>query len=299
MTVTVWDRQKQQEIRQKVPAGRSLWFLYNTKAGRLVFRGLVSSRFAAGLNGRYMKSRLSVRKIRRFAKVYSLGDNVYEKNLGEYRSFNDFFIRRLKSPEALVDMSPSAFISPADSQLLVYDIHDGLTVPVKGSRYTIGELLGGDAASTKYAGGKCLVFRMAPHNYHRYCYCDNATQSPVKTIKGRLHSVNPIASHNDMKIYTQNYRQYTTLRTENFGDVVHMEIGAMLIGKIKNHSAAERVVQKGEEKGFFEYGGSTVILLVEDGNVDIDEDIIANSQAGMETTVMYGEKIGTRKTLAI
>ena len=208
----------------------------------------------------------------------------------------DFFIRKLRVPEALVDMSRDAFISPADSQVTVYEIQQGLVIPVKGSYYTVSELLGGDPIWKKYDSGKCFVFRLAPHNYHRYCYCDEGKQGGVKTIKGKLHSVNPIAVHNNIKVYSQNFRQYTTLHTICFGDVIHMEIGAMLIGKIRNHRLSECDIRKGKEKGFFEYGGSTIILLVQDGYVEVDSDIITNSKKGLETTVKYGERIGLRKT---
>ena len=294
MTVNVWDREKKQIIRQKIPMGKALWFLYHTKPGRIVFLRPMHSRFAAALSGMYMKSRLSAGKIRSFSRAYPPNHQKYEKNTGEYASFNDFFTRKLIAAQELVDMSRDILVSPADSQVAVYDIHDGLVVPVKGSRYTLAELLQNDPAREKYAGGKCLVFRLAPHNYHRYCYPDSGRQSDVVTIKGKLHSVNPIAVHGKIKVYAQNYRQYVTLHTENFGDVIQMEIGAMLIGKIRNHHMTARGVKKGMEKGFFEYGGSAVILLVREGYVEIDPDIAANSTTGMETAVGYGEKIGVK-----
>lgn len=71
-----------------------------------------------------------------------------------------------------------------------------------------------------------------------------------------------------------------------------MEVGALLVGKIENHSGAA-YVQRGQEKGNFAFGGSTIILMTQKNRVISDEDICMRSRKGIETLVQMGEKIGT------
>ena len=68
-------------------------------------------------------------------------------------------------------------------------------------------------------------------------------------------------------------------------------VGALLVGRIQNHTPGD-MVRRGEEKGLFEFGGSTVIVLLEKGFAQIDPDILKNSGAGEETLVKMGERIG-------
>ena len=129
-------------------------------------------------------------------------------------------------------------------------------------------------------------------DYHRYCYIADGEKTANIHIPGVLHTVNPIA--NDVyPIYVQNSREYSLLRTDTFGDVLMMEVGALLVGKIVNHHEASSV-RRGQEKGYFQFGGSTVVLLLEKDRVQLDEDIITNSRENCETIVKMGEKIGCR-----
>ena len=127
-------------------------------------------------------------------------------------------------------------------------------------------------------------------DYHRYCYIDNGTKTDNTFIAGELHTVNPIALER-YNIYKRNCREYTVLHTENFGDVVQIEVGAMMVGRIvNNHGEASFV--RGEEKGRFEFGGSTIVMLFGRDSISVDHDILCNSAEGIETVVKLGEKIG-------
>ena len=159
------------------------------------------------------------------------------------------------------------------------------------SSYTLPELLEDDALAERFCGGWCLIFRLSPDDYHRYSYPDAGTQERTVHIPGVLHSVNPIAG--SMGVYRRNSRCYTLLHTAHFGDVLEMEVGALLVGKILNHEeAAGTRFEKLQEKGYFAYGGSTVILLLEPGRVVLDEDILRYSAQGIESRVRTGERIG-------
>ena len=135
-----------------------------------------------------------------------------------------------------------------------------------------------------------LVFRLCVDDYHRYSYIDSGYQEENNHIKGVLHTVRPIATNN-LNVFTQNEREWVVLHTKNFGDVIEIEVGALMVGKIVNeHSNYE--FRKGEEKGYFKFGASTIILII--NNIDIDDDILLNSANDIETIVKLGEKIGRK-----
>ena len=205
-----------------------------------------------------------------------------------FDNFNDFFTRQRKpQPDTTAENELPAI---ADSKLLALPIDENSVFSIKGVPYTTEELLEDTALAKQFVGGMCLIFRLAPTDYHRYAYPDRAKQSPSVKIRGVLHTVNPIAG--TMKVYRRNTRQFNLLKTEHFGTVVQMEVGALLVGKIINHNDAVASVSKLQEKGYFAYGGSTVILLMQKDAVRIDEDILRHSAVGIETKVRLGERIG-------
>lgn len=164
---------------------------------------------------------------------------------------------------------------------------------LKHTDYTVASLLKNKQLAEQFAGGYALVFRLTVDDYHRYSYVADGTKGKNVFIPGVLHTVNPIA--NDYyPIYKENSREYTILHTKAFGDMIQMEVGALLVGKIVNHHGASEIF-RGQEKGYFQFGGSTVVLLVKADAVEIDEDILENSAAGIETVVKLGEKIGVKK----
>ena len=259
-------------------------FLYNTFWGRVLLQ-IVIMPFFSKLNGIYNNTIFSKSKINKFIKKYNINLSDYEKK--GYKSFNDFFTR--KKVRVNIDENKFNFISPADSKLLMYKIEDKLKVQIKNSTYTLSELINSDKDFKKYLNGYCLVFRLAMDDYHRYCFIDDGQIKKQYHIKGKLHTISSIS--NNHKIYTRNTRTCNYLKTENFGDVVVIEVGALLVGKIKNHNITD--FKKGQEKGYFELGGLTIVILVQN-NIKIDDDIIENSLKGIETKVKYGEKIGEK-----
>ncbi len=268
---------------------KSQSFLYNNVFGRFILSFLVFP-FVSKLGGKYMNSKRSTKKISKFIKENNINMDDFEKE--EYKCYNDFFTRKIKVDKRPIDMNQNILISPCDSKLTVYKINENSIYNIKDSYYRVNDLLNNDELAKKYLNGYMLIFRLTVDDYHRYCYVDNGTKEKNTFIKGVLHTVNPIAlEHYD--IYKRNSREYTILHTENFGDIVQVEVGALMVGKISNHHQ-EYKFSKGEEKGMFLFGGSTVILLIEDGKVNIDEDLISNTKNNMETIVKYGERIGMK-----
>ena len=265
---------------------KSQKFLYNTILGRLILKVLIRPSFSKKI-GKKLDSPKSLKKSYKFASKNNI--NLNDFILDDIRCFNDFFSRKIKEGRRPIDKNPKHLISPCDAKASYYKITDDLILNVKNSKYKIKDLINNEELAKKYANGTCLVLRLCVDDYHRYCYVDDGTKEDNIFIRGVLHTVNPIALDH-YKIYSQNQREYTILHTENLGDIVQIEVGAMMVGKIVNYDGIASF-KRGDEKGKFLYGGSTIILLLNE-KIKIDNDIISNSQAGAETIVKMGEKVG-------
>ncbi len=269
---------------------KTLSFLYENAVGRF-FTKLLVRRFVSNIGRLYMESRFSKRRIGKLIERHNIDMNEYESR--EFKSFNDFFVRKLAPGARSVDMSPEAVVSPADSKLTVYDITEDSVYRIKGCDYSITTLLGGDhELAHEFLGGKCFIYRLTVDNYHRYGYIDNGTEISYKFIPGILHTVNPIATSR-IDVYGKNCRELTLLETENFGRVAYIEVGAMMVGRINNHH--KPTFNRGDEKGFFSFGGSTIIMLYKKDTVKTDEDIAENSKTEIETVVRFGERVGSKE----
>ncbi|OGO88542.1 MAG: phosphatidylserine decarboxylase [Clostridiales bacterium GWF2_36_10] len=268
----------------------SLGFLYGSVAGRIILK-LLTKRFVSNIAGLYMNSRFSKGLIKSTVERANIDLNDYEKH--DYRSYNDFFTRKIKSGKRPVDMNSNTFISPCDAKVSVYKITAQSYFSIKDSIYTVTDLLGGNAElADSYKGGFCLIFRLTVDDYHRYCYIDDGEKGDNKFIPGILHTVNPIAL-DKYNIYKRNCREYTVLKTKNYGEVTQVEVGAMMVGRIKNLHGKHSFT-RGQEKGMFEFGGSTIVLLVKENIIAIDNDILHNTAENIETMVRYGEKIAVK-----
>lgn len=270
---------------------KALQFLYRTTGGRLLLK-IMTMPVISKIVGAFMDTSLSIFLIKPFIQKSRINLSEYRRK--KYKSFNDFFTRQIRPELRPINHSKNTVISPCDARLTVHKISNRSVFKIKGSYYRTSDLLHNSFIARRYKGGYCMIFRLCVDDYHRYCYIDNGIQTENVHIKGELHTVNPIALEK-YNIYKRNSREYTVLHTENFGDVVQIEVGAMLVGRIKNHHSNVYRFTKGEEKGMFEYGGSTVVLLFEKDMIEINNNILANSARGIETIVKYGAKIGRKK----
>ena len=258
---------------------RLLVFLYNTIPGRILLK-IACSKTIANTYAKYMNSKLSKYKIKNFIKKNNININDYEEK--EYNSFNDFFIRKIKKDKRKIE---NGLIAVADSKLSVYKIDKNRTFKIKQSIYTIEELIHEQSTNYEYA----LIFRLSVDDYHHYCFPENGKIINNKKINGILHTVQPIALKK-YKVFSENTREITFLECEKLGKVCYIEVGAMMVGKIVNNKI--KTFKKGEEKGHFEFGGSTIVLLIEKNRVKINKTILENSKKDIETKVLLGENIG-------
>ncbi len=274
-------------IKQNDAQNNILRFLYKNKLGRMFLKQLIRP-WISNLMGVVLNSSCSRILIPLFIKKYKIDMEAYEDRT--YTSYNDFFTRKINQGERIIDPIPNHLIAPCDSKLSVYPINKDSHFIIKNTTYNIRSLLRNKKLADHYEDGTLLLFRLTVDDYHRYCYIDHGKKSKNYHIKGVFHTVNPIA--NDVvPVYKENTREYTILHSDNFGKVLIMEVGALLVGKIANYHE-EAKVRRGEEKGRFEFGGSTIILCLEKGRIAIDKDILHNSARGIETVVKMGEKIG-------
>jgi phosphatidylserine decarboxylase len=193
---------------------------YGTWPGRLLTNLFLTRRPLSKLYGRWQSARFSARKIERFIDKHGIDMGEVQVPPGGFKSFNDFFTRKLRRGSRPVQTDPEILISPADSRLIAYPVEDETVYPVKGVSFTLQDLLGDDSIGRLYQGGTCLIFRLAPTDYHRFCYLDDGNQGPVKSAGGKLHSVNPLALRQNLRVFQENYRERCKLFTKNFGEVI-------------------------------------------------------------------------------
>ena len=275
-------------VKQERKESLSLRFLYRTVIGRAVLK-LITARWISRFVGKILDSGISKPLISRFVKKN--GIDLSEFHSDNFTCFNDCFTRKIKDGYREIDNSPTAFISPCDSLLTAYRIDEDLILKIKGSEYKITDLLGGNnSLAEEFNGGLALVFRLCVTHYHRYIYFDNGTKGDNVFIPGKLHTVRPIALES-LPVFVRNCREYTVLDTENFGRAAQIEVGALLVGKINNNHR-EHTFLRGEEKGMFLYGGSTIVVLLQKNRVSLAEEVFTATESGAEVSVLMGEKLG-------
>jgi len=264
-------------------------FLYNTALGRVALL-LIASGFVSKIVGFFMNGRISTLLIRPFIRRNRIDMDEYVGK--KYASFNDFFTRKVKDGRRTFSKVLSDLPAPCDGKLTAYDIFADSTFQVKFTSYTLSSLLQDKALADEFAGGICLIFRLTPDDYHRYAFIDDGEIVSRKRIKGVLHTVRPIANER-YKVYVKNTREYTVMNTKRFGKVVQMEVGALFVGRISNHPMKD-TFKRGDEKGMFEFGGSTIVMLFQRNAIAIDDTLLENTLMGLETVVKMGYKIGEK-----
>jgi len=273
---------------EKVAGEKWLQWLYNNPVGEATMFTLIKRKFLSSWYGNRMDSPSSFEKIAPFIEDYQIDMNIVQDQ--NYSSFNDFFIRKLKKDARPIDSTPNLVVSPADGKILAYNNISNADFLVKGSRFDISSFLDNAELANKYKNGSLIIIRLAPYDYHRFHFPVSGIVSSPIIIDGHLYSVNPIAIKKMVEIFLLNKREYVEISTQQFGDVIMAEVGATLVGSIIQTYKGNNVLA-GEEKGYFEFGGSTVVLLFEQNKIIIDNDLLNNTATGLETEIKMGERI--------
>ncbi|KAI4375553.1 hypothetical protein MLD38_013409 [Melastoma candidum] len=251
--------------------------------------------------GKKMNSPESVGDIPKFLDAYKGQINLSEVKypLDHFKTFNEFFIRELKPgsrPIASIDREDVA-VCAGDCRLMAFKrIDDGKRLWIKGRKFSVQGLLGNEISSAAFDGGTLVIFRLAPQDYHRFHSPITGTIEKHVKIPGCLYTVNPIAVNSKYcNVFTDNKREVLIISSHQFGEVAVVAIGATMVGSITFSKHQGDRVKKGDELGYFSFGGSTVICVFEKETIKIDEDLLANSDRSLETLVNMGMRLGVSK----
>ncbi|MCH3965444.1 MAG: phosphatidylserine decarboxylase [Clostridium sp.] len=293
--IKYYNRKSRKYEAEKIAGDTYLKWTYSSPIGMKLLDIIIKKKIFSKLYGYFCSSIFSRKKINKFINDFHINMNESIKNKDDFKDFNDFFTRKLKKSARPIDQNSSNLISPGDGRLLAYsNINLNKILQIKGFTYKLYDLIGDKHSAERFNSGNLIVLRLAPTDYHRFHFIDSGMCDPVKKIEGNYYSVNPIALKKIPNLFCQNKRHWSIFHSSNFGDVLYVEIGATCVGSIVQTYSPGKNICKGDEKGYFKFGGSTVILFFEKNKIIIDRDILVQSKDGYETRVLMGEKIGTR-----
>lgn len=258
--------------------------VYSSKRG-ISLMEKITNRKVSSIAGRILDSSLSRIMINPFVSIAKIELNDYEDR--EFVSYNDFFTRKMKDEKRIFSSEEKDLCSPCDGKLSVYKITNSSRFNIKNAEYSVESLLKNKNLANEFDKGYLAIFRLSVDNYHRYSYIDSGYKTENIRISGKFYSVDPAVT-DSLKVYKENEREYTIINTTNFGKIIHMEVGATLVGKIVNHHDVANV-KRGQEKGYFEFGGSTIMIFFKENKVEFCKKYIDSEY---EHEVYMGDIIG-------
>jgi phosphatidylserine decarboxylase len=289
--IRIWNRKAGHEETEKVYGDKWVRWLYGSGTGQALTDSILTRPFISKAYGAFQSSSLSRKKVRPFIRDFAIPMEEYEER--DFGSFNEFFIRKFRPGARQFVQTPSHLPAFAEARYLAWEkVSPDDTFPVKGSLLTPRLLLGSEELARSFEGGALMIARLCPVDYHRFHFSDSGRIERFYEVPGRLHSVNPVALKYRGEIFCTNERHVSLLATENFGRIAYIEVGALCVGKIVQTHSADRPFLRGDEKGYFLFGGSTVIILGEPGRWKPDRDLLEQTRARREVLVRLGEKIG-------
>ena len=293
--IRIYNRKTSKYDIENVAGEKYIKWCYESPLGKSLLELFIKRKLFSKVYGFYCDTRLSKRKVKPFVNNFSIDMNESINTINDFNSFNDFFTRKLYPEARPFNKEDNILVSPGDGRLLAYtNISMENLVQVKNIHYSLSELIEDDEIAKKYEGGTCLVLRLCPTDYHRFHFVDDGVPGKNHFVKGNYYSVNPTALERIPKLYCQNKREWSIFKSNNFGDIIHVEVGATCVGSIIQSYDENNAVSKGDEKGYFKFGGSTTILFFKPNTVEINEDILVQSSLGFETAVQMGESIGIK-----
>lgn len=284
------DRKTNKICIENVPGEKFLKFLYHNPFGKLPLELLVKRKCLSSFYGKLMDQKKSINKIEDFVRDNNIDISEAQKKVEQFISFNDFFYRKLKPNARKIS---NGLVSPADGKIIGFSkINDWDKFFIKGTEFSLEKYLNNKNLFEKYKGGSMIIVRLAPADYHRYHFPADGKIGNRNKIEGSYYSVSPYAIKDNFGVFCENKRELTILENSEYGDILISEIGATMVGGIEQTYTPNTLVKKGDEKGYFTFGGSSVLLLFEKNKIKIDHDILRNTKNGYETKIYMGEKIG-------
>lgn len=291
MEITYIDRKTGLREKERIYGGWLLKFLYGGFLGSLWVHLFARIPLFSWFAGFLQKRASSVKRIAPFIAEYHIDPREFAQT--SFASFNDFFIRKLKPECRPIDGDSKKLCMPADGRYLVFpDLSQVDGFFVKGQKFDLARFLCDPILARRYREGSLVLARLCPTDYHRFHFPCDGLPLEAKKVKGPLFSVSPIALKKRVSILFENKRMITEFETRQFGQILYVEVGATCVGTIEQTYEAGKPVKKGDEKGYFSFGGSCLALLFEKGRVRFDEDLIRNSAEKIETKGEFGTSLG-------
>lgn len=286
------NRKTNKKIEEVPPGAGFLNFLYSNPFGKLSLNLLFKRKLVSAVGALYMNSKRSASRVTKFIEDHKMDMRAYLVPGQGFQTFNEFFYRKITEGSRPIG---NDLVCPADGKVLVFDsIDKSLEFFVKGALFNLETFLNSTDLATKYSEGGMMIIRLAPTDYHRYHFPCDGKAGPSIPVNGHYLSVSPIALKKSLDIFLKNKREYMILESESFGDLLICDVGATMVGTIIQTYEAKTMVQKGEEKGYFAFGGSTLVVLTEKNKVSFSKDLLENTKNGFETEVQMGETIGEK-----
>lgn len=293
LTIPYIDRVSGELRNERVYADRFLNWSYNTRLGWTVTRGVLSQPFVSSLYGWTQRQRWSRKRIEPFVNQMGIDRTELIQPVESFGSFSQFFERRIDLSLRPIEADPSICIAPVDGKVLGYQkVTLNTLLQVKRHRFTLESFLKNRAPVRKYDGGSIVICRLCLADYHHVHFPDSGIPRRPVTINGSLYAGGPYALKRCIPFYDENLRVITPFDSDHFGEIIMVEVGAFTVGSIRQCFEAGARVQKGNHKGYFELGGSTVVLLFKPNAIRLDDDLCVNTSRGFETKVRMGESIG-------
>lgn len=291
--IRYFHRAKQVVETEQVYGEAWLRWTYETAPGRLALNLFVKRALLSRYYGWRMSMGDSARRVLPFVIDYGLDVDEFAKKPLAFKTFNEFFCRALKPGARPIAPGENVAVLPADGRHLAFQNVDASTgFYAKGQKFDLPAFLGGEALAAEFAGGAMLISRLCPVDYHRFHFPVAGLPGEARLINGFLYSVSPIALRRNLAYLWENKRMVTLVESPVFGRVAVCEIGATMVGSIFQSYIPGRAVARGEEKGWFKFGGSCVITLFQPGRIRLDADLVAQTAAGLETYARMGERLG-------
>ena len=266
---------------------------YGNPLGEISLEAFVKRPFFSKWYGRRMSTPESAARVAPFIAQYGLDAADFAEPCDSYRSFNEFFYRKLKKEARPIDGDPATVVFPADGRHLGFERASAIAgVFVKGQKFNLTSQLGDEKLAARYADGALVLSRLCPVDYHRFHFPVAGVPGETRLINGPLFSVNPIALRQKLAYLWTNKRTITELKTERFGTVLCLEIGATCVGTIVQTFQPGIAVEKGEEKGYFAFGGSSTLTIFEPNTVKLDSDLVSYSARQIELYARVGSRMG-------
>lgn len=289
-----FDRYEQCLQTEGIYGEKPLRWTYETVFGKLALEGVIKRPWFSALYGKWADCRCSRKEIAPFVERFGLDPEEFLAPVKSLETFNEFFHRKLK-PEARPLAAGEKTVSfPADGRhLLIPDLSFSGPIFAKGQRFDLAALLDDTSLANQFARGTALISRLCPTDYHRFHFPLSGVPQASRLINGPLYSVNPIALSRSLHFLWQNKRRVTRITDSAVGEYLFLEIGATNVGSIVDTHAPDTPCERGEEKGYFRFGGSMVILIFPPEAFAAADDLALNSKEGIELYAKVKDSAGT------